>query len=171
MPIFRVDVPDPASLEWFISYMKLRHRGVVPSVTPTEYFPSRRSMARFWGPKASNGWTFNNHGDFIYEYYARSLYNRVLQQPWPISRVLPFHFARGLMAEALGVEVSWAEFGYKMCHPHQSHTGIPRVFDEFLALNGPLPDLAMVLPTFDIQVSFSAWLRVKHAFFYNMLRL
>ena len=148
-----VDVKvEPASLEWFVEFMMLRDNGVVPSVTPTELLPSRRAMARFWGPKTDKGWTFHNHGDVIYKYYARCLYNSVLQNPWPISEVLPFHFARGLMAEALGIEVSWAEFGYKMCHPYQSRTGIPRILPQFETLSSPLPDLAMVLPAFNKEV-------------------
>ena len=141
------------SLEWFVVYMNLRDSGAIPSVTPTTYFPDRCAMARFWGPKASTGWTFDNHGDVIYEYYARSLFNRVLQKTWPLSGVLPFHFARGLMAEALGVDISWAEFGYKMCHPHQSRLDVPRIQPDLCSLTAPLPDLAIVIPRFDLEVS------------------
>ena len=157
---------EPASLEWFIDYMRLPDSGVVPSVTPSPLLPSRRSMARFWGPKAAKGWTFHNHGCMIYEYYARSLFNRVLQIPWPILGVPPFHFARGLMAEALGVEVSWAKLAYKMCHPYQSRTGIPQIMEDFRTLTAPLPELGIVIPKFDREV-WARFLRVDRQTLWN----
>lgn len=147
MPNIRLLLVDPGSPEWFIRYMRLRNIGVVPTVTPTEFLPSRRAMAAFWGPKASTGWTFHDHGSPEYENYVRQLLMRVLQIQWPADGILPFQFARGVMAEAVGMDVSWAEFAYL-----QTHTRIPRILPEYRDLNSPLPRLPVVLPNKRIEV-------------------
>lgn len=146
---------DLGSLEWFIRYMRLRDSGVVPTVTPFEFLPSQCAMAAFWGPKASNGWTFSNHGNPLNENYVRQLMMRVLQIQWPISGILPFHFARALMAKSLGIDVSWTEFACRQTHPHQSHTRIPRILLKFADLNSPLLRLHVILPNILIKVSHS----------------
>ena len=74
------------------------------------------------------------------------LYSRVLQVEWPANGVIPFHFARGLMAEAMGVDVNWAEFGFKMTHPHQARSKVPRVLPEFQYLDRPLHPLHKIVP-------------------------
>ena len=152
MPNIRLLLVDPGSLEWFIRYMQLRDKGVIPTVTPPEFLPSRRAMAAFWGPKTAHGWTFHDHNTPGYENYVRQLLMRVLQQQWPVSGILPVNFARGVMAEALGIPVSWAEFAFRCTHPHQSHTGIPRILPEYRDLMAPLPRLAIILPSFPIKV-------------------
>ena len=173
-------VVEPSSIEWFVAYMRLHNRGCIPTVTPSEFMPGRRALAAFWGPRSSLGFMFNDQGVPAYEVYVRSLFSRVLQLPWPMSGVLPFHFARGLMVEALGVEVNWAEFGYRSTHPHQSHSGIPRILPEFAALITPLPPLAIVMPHADIGVlpsnfepprlqAFIRSLYFKGFFFYTMV--
>lgn len=144
---------EPSSLPWFVACMRLHNRGVIPSVTPSEFMPGHKALAAFWGPRSSLGYIFNDHGVPAYEIYVRQLFSRVLQLPWPMSAVLPFHFARGLLVEALGVEVNWATFGYNSTHPHQSNSSIPRILPEFRALVSPLPALAIVMPAVDIAVS------------------
>ena len=83
----------------------------------------------------------------------KQLLPRVLQVPWPVSGAIPFHFARGLVCEAQGMDVNWAEFGFKMTHPHQSTSGIPRVLPEYANLELPLVNIRKVIPPFVPQVS------------------
>ena len=115
--------------------------------------PSREAMAEFYGPKMASGFVFIDHGNPRYEVYARELFTRVLQIPWPISSVIPFHFARGLMAEAADLDINWAEFAYKVTHPHQSHSGVPRILPAYEDLLEPLPPLTKVypIPGFKVQ--------------------
>ena len=115
-------------------------------VSPTELLPSRVDMADFLGPKNGAGYIFENHGDLRYEEYVRELFKPVVQVNWPASGILPFHFARGVVAEALGMEIDWAELAYKITHPHQSHSKIPRVLPEFKTLEEPLAPLPKVVP-------------------------
>ncbi|KAG0605737.1 hypothetical protein M758_9G084200 [Ceratodon purpureus] len=137
---------EPSSIPWFIAFMRLHCRGLIPTVTPSEFMPGHKELAEFWGPRSPLGFTFSDHGLPGYEIYVRQLFSRVLQLPWPSTGVLPFNFARGLLVEALGVEVNWAEFGYRATHPHQSHSGIPRVLPEYRGLVRPLRALALVMP-------------------------
>ena len=86
--------------------MSLNNVGLVPSVTPTELLPNRAEMTEFWGTKSNGGFVFDNQGDPEYEVYVKDLHTRVLQLNWPITGVIPFHFARGLVAEAQGIEIN-----------------------------------------------------------------
>ena len=149
-----------ASIKWFAEYMALENTGLVPSVSPTELLPSRVAMADFLGAKQGAGYEFDNHGSLLYEDYVKNLFTRVLQLKWPLSGVIPFHFARGLVAEASGTEIDWAEFAYIKTHPHQSHSGVPRVLPEFLALQTPLPRLNKVIPPPSQQVSTMGYFTV-----------
>ena len=143
-----MDIPDElGSIQWFVEFMRLHNSGLVPSVSPPELLPSRIDMADYLGPKHGAGYTFNNHGSARYEQYIRELHRRVLQVNWPLGGILPFHFARGVVAEASGLEIDWAEFAYKITHPHQAHSRVPRVLPEFAVLMVPLPPLPKVLPT------------------------
>ncbi|KAG0573394.1 hypothetical protein KC19_VG174900 [Ceratodon purpureus] len=54
------------------------------------------------------------------------------------------------MVQAFGIEVNWAEFGFRQTHPHQSHSEVPRILPEFSALTTPLPTLAIVMPHVDV---------------------
>lgn len=152
MPDIRMLLVEPGSLEWFVRYMRLRDTGVIPTVTPSEFLPSGPAMAAFWGPKSANGWYFHDHGNPLYEIYARELLMRVLQTRWPLTGIMPVHFARGLMAEAMGVDVSWAQFAYGQTHPHQSPTSEVRILPQFRTLPAPLHRLTIVLPDHRIQV-------------------
>ena len=138
--------PEAASILWFVQYMGLPNVGIIPSVTPTEYLPSREALADFFGPKVNSGYTFDNFGDLMYEAYVMELYTRVLQVEWPANGVVTFHFARGLMSEAMDVDVNWAEFGFKMTHPHQSRSKGTRVLPLFENLDRPLPPLSKIVP-------------------------
>ena len=97
---------EPCSITWFCYYMALPAEGVVPTVTPTEEMPSRVALAQVFGPKYQSGYTFINHGNHAYEMYVKELHMRVLQSKWPISGVVSFHFARGLVADAVGMAVN-----------------------------------------------------------------
>ncbi|KAG0572998.1 hypothetical protein KC19_VG139600 [Ceratodon purpureus] len=141
-----MSIPDECNIRWFTVFMALSNDGVVPTVTPTDLMPSRVALAHFLGPKHNLGFTFINHGNRAYELYVRELHQRVLQLKWPISGVLPFHFARGLAAQAMGMCVNWAEFGYKQTHPHQSRIGAYRILPEFENLSAPLPPLIKIIP-------------------------
>ena len=132
--------------------MALSNDGVVPTVTPTHLLPSRVALAQFWGGKQGSGYTFIDHGNPEYGLYVRELHLRVLQLPWPLSGVIPHHFARGLLAEAMGISVNWAEFAYKQTHPHQSRTGAFRLYPDFENIRHPLPPLLKVLPRTAFQV-------------------
>lgn len=146
---------QPCSFAWFRVYMQLPGNGIVPMVTPNELMPSREIMAMYWGPKTSSGFTFHNHGSWEFEEYVRELYSRVLQQKWPQNSLLPFHFARGLVAEAMDQDVNWAEFAVKVTHPHQwRHSSAPRLLPEYAELTAPLPPLKKVIPLPNFQVRF-----------------
>ena len=145
-------IVEVSSVPWFIAYMRLHCRGVTPMVTPNELMPCRPAMVEYWGPRSAQGWTFNDQGLPGYELYVKELFCRVLQLPWPISGVLPYHFARGLVVEALGIEVNRADFAYRITRPHQSHSGIPRVLPEFKSLRAPLPAMTIVMPRLHLSV-------------------
>ena len=146
-------IPDESSIPWFHEVMRLHRNGLTPKVTPNEYMPSRPMLAEFWGPRAAAGYTFHDHGMAEYEAYVRELYGRVLQLPWPVSGLLPFHFARGLVVEAMGIEVNWCEYAYIVTHPPQSNRGVPRILRQYAGLIMPLPPLTLVRPRTKLQVS------------------
>ena len=142
-----------ASVAWFVRFMALANDGVIPSVTPGDQMPSRADVAIFCGPKYNSGFTFDNHGDAAYDQYVRELYRRVMQLPWPLSNTLPFHFCRGLVAEAQGKDVNWAEFAFKATHHHLNVHAQPRILPEFWGIAEPLPPLPKVIPQPDLSVS------------------
>ena len=144
---------EPSSLEWFITFMRLHSRGVTPTVTPTAYMPSQSMLADYWGESSGHGYSFRDQGIPGYGVYVRDLFSRVLQLPWPVSGSMPKHFAGGLMVEALGVEVNWADFAFRATHPHQSFTGIPRILEQYKSLEAPLPALPIVMPLLHPSVS------------------
>ena len=143
---------EESSVLWFVGFMRLHNRGVIPKVTPNEYMPSRPAMVDFFGPPSRRGYVFADQGLPEYAVYVRHLFSRVIQMPWPLSGVMPFHFARGLLVEAMGVEVNWAEFAFRQTHPYQSQSGIPRILPEFKSLQEPLPPLLMVMPRAHLSV-------------------
>lgn len=126
--------------------MQLHDSGLIPTLTHSSLFPSRQAVAEFWGGRYNSSYAFDDHGSPAYEFYVKELYVRVLQQNWPINNMMNFHFARALCAEAMGLEINWAEYGFKATHPHQSRTGIPRLLPQFEMLPEPLPPLVKVLP-------------------------
>ncbi|KAG0578021.1 hypothetical protein KC19_5G198400 [Ceratodon purpureus] len=142
---------EAASMPWFIHFMRLNSRGLTPTVTMTEDMPSRVAVAQFLGPKHRSGYIFDDQGMPEYESYVRELFRRVLQLPWPVSNTMPFHFARGMLAEAMGVEMNWAEFAYRSTHPHQSNARFPRVLLEFEEITEPLEPLIVVMPRVNIE--------------------
>ena len=144
---------EVASIPWFAVYMGLHNDGLVPTVTPRELLPSKKEVLEFWGPKKSNGISFDNKGNEEYEIYIRDLYTRVLQLNWPVSGIIPLHFARGVVAEAKGVEINWAVFAFKQTHPHQSNSRIPRVLPQFSTITTPLKPLVKILPFSEAEVS------------------
>ena len=137
---------EVSSFNWYVAYMRLHSRGVIPTVTPAEYMPSRRALAGFFTHRIGHGYVFSDHGLPEYELYVRELYSRVLQLPWPLTSVMPSEFARGLLVEAMGVEVNWAEFAFRQAHPRPALSGAPRILPEYTALSDPLPPLAIVMP-------------------------
>ncbi|KAG0616521.1 hypothetical protein M758_5G122000 [Ceratodon purpureus] len=143
---------EECSIAWFTTYMALPNSGVVPTVTPPEQLPSKVALARFFGPKYGSGYCFDNHGNTDFELYVKELHVRVLQLRWPITGVVPYNFARGIVAEAVGSAVNWAEFGYKQTHPHQARSSVPRILPEFVNLKYPLPPLVKVLPRVQLSV-------------------
>ena len=145
-------MPEQCSIPWFTTFMALLNSGVVPTVTPPDQLPSRQALLQFWGRKDRHGVTFINHKNPSYALYVRELYNRVLQLKWPLNGVIPFHFARGLMAEAVGLAVNWAEFAFKQTHLHQSHISLPRILPEYECMANPLPPLIKVLSKGNFQV-------------------
>ena len=132
-------IPDLASIPWFVLFMGLHDSGLVPTASPSSCFTSRQALAVFWGQRCNSSYTFHNHGLPEYKTYVKDLFGRVLQLPWPLNGLLPFHFARALMVEALGLEISGAKFAFKATHPHQSRTGVPRVLEDFVNLVKILP--------------------------------
>lgn len=146
-------LPETCTVPWFVEFMRLCNRGLTPTVTPTEFMPSKRALLEFMGPKVGHGYTFHDQGVPEYALYVEELFRRVLQQPWPITGVLPFHFSRGLLAEAMGVEVNWAEFAFRATHPHQSRSTVPRLLPEFANLAAPLPPLNVIMPLTHGKVS------------------
>ena len=137
---------DLVSIAWFSVYMRISNEGLTPTVSPTTHFPKKRELAAFWNGRSGAGYVFHNFGDIDYEDYVHELFKRVLQLEWPISGLLPFHFARGVMAEAMARDINWCEFAYKQTHPHQSRSGIPRVLPEYKQLRVPLRRLKKVVP-------------------------
>ena len=141
-----MDPKQPCSIPWFRRYMRLNGSGMVPTITPNEFMPSNEAVAELFGPKCSVGFTFDNHLNEEYDVYVRELFQRVLQLKWPINSILPFDFARGLAAEALEVEVNWAEFAFKQTHPYVSNYPLSRLLPEYESLREPLGTMKKVLP-------------------------
>ena len=146
-------IPESSSLAWFVQFMRLSNEGLIPTVTPTECMPSRDAQDEFWGEKVGSGYKFHDQGVPEYLNYVQDLFARVLQQPRLVKGVLPFHFSRGLLAEAMGVQVNWAEFAFKATRPHQSQTDVPRLLHEFANLTAPLPPLQTIMPLTNREVS------------------
>ena len=145
------------SIQWFVVYMRLWNRGVTPTDTPSDYMPTMEALAEFWGPRTSTGFTFKDQGIPAYEVYVRELFARVHQLPWPLNSVLPFQFARGLLVEALGIEVNWADYAFRQTHPPQWRITVPRVLPEFRSLVTPLPPLPLVMPRANITVRYTSF--------------
>lgn len=112
-----MDEVELSSMSWFVTVMRLHNRGVTPTVTPTAYMPDRKALAEYWGQR-SGPFIFRDQGIPEYAVYVRDLFSRVYQLPWPVSGSMPFHFAQGLMVEALAVEVNWADFAFRITRPH-----------------------------------------------------
>ena len=143
--------PETASILWYVQYMRLHNDGIVPTVSPPEMLTSRQELALFWGPKTAAGFAFDNYGSDEYERYVQRFYKRVLQLKWLVTRVIPFHFARGLLAEAMGEDINWAEFAFKATHPWQ-RSGDPRVLPEYADIRGPLKPFPKVVPDYAFEV-------------------
>ena len=67
---------------------------------------------------------------------------------------LAVHFAEALVAEAMGVDVNWAEFAFTQTHTHERHIPVPRLLPEFEGLMEPLTPLKKVIPFENFTVSF-----------------
>ncbi|KAG0599762.1 hypothetical protein M758_12G176500 [Ceratodon purpureus] len=83
------DTMEEASMQWFVEFMRLYSRGLTPSVSANDNMPSPRALAEFFGPRSYSGYTFDDHGMPEYKTYARELFLRVLQLPWPDYHPLP----------------------------------------------------------------------------------
>ncbi|KAG0574909.1 hypothetical protein KC19_VG301800 [Ceratodon purpureus] len=99
---------------WFETCMLLPATGFIPS-DPTfrHVAPSRDVVAR-WGEKSGSGYEFRESDGEEYHLYVEELFTRVHQRPM-VQRLLPLHFARGLLEESRGSPVNWAGFAMVRC--------------------------------------------------------
>ena len=73
----------------------------------------------------------------MYNLYVTESFERVHQRTL-LSRVLPYHFARGVAVEASGGAVNWVAFAITRCFPrHKRSPFIPAT--RFANVNAPLP--------------------------------
>lgn len=149
---YAMDYTMPCSITWFRVFMRLSGSDVVSTVAPNELMPSRFALSQFWGVKTGSGYVFQNHGNVEYEAYVRELFSRTLQLRWPLNSVLPFQFARALVAEAMEIDVNWVEFAFTQTHPHRHNSGLYRLLPEFTDLSQPLPPLNKIIPFINFKV-------------------
>ncbi|KAG0622765.1 hypothetical protein M758_3G121600 [Ceratodon purpureus] len=102
---------------WFETCMLLPATGFIPSDPEYRHVaPSREVVAR-WGEKCGSGYEFRECDSAEYHLYVEELFTRVHQRPM-VERLLPLHFARGLLEESRGSPVNWAAFAMIRCFSH-----------------------------------------------------
>ena len=117
--------------------MLLPATGFIPSdLTFRNVAPSREVVAR-WGEKCGPGYEFRDSDGEEYHLYVEELYARVHQCPMEY-RILPLHFARGLLEESKGSDVNWAAFAMIRCFSHLKRAPF-QPHPEFEDVTAPLP--------------------------------
>lgn len=116
------------SLWWFATVVGLNAVGFIPGTDLGEETLSRAEYESFWGVKNyNNGTRYKRVVSPRMVRRIRGLYQMVFQRPIGITDALPYHFARGLLAERKGVQVNWAAYARKMTHRGTGDTAhLPR---------------------------------------------
>ena len=107
---------------WFEKCMLLPACGFIPSHPAYRNVSPPCDVVQRWGEKTGvHGYPFRESDGEDYHLYVEELYNRVHQRPMP-ERLLPLHFARGLLEESRGSQVNWVAFAVKRCFAHHKRT-------------------------------------------------
>ena len=122
---------------WFKHCMLLPSTGFIPSDPASKLTSPPADVVAHWGEKEGTGYAFRESDGEAYHEYVKELFLRVHQREM-VDRILPLHFARGLLKESRGSPVNWAAFAMRRCFPGQRRRPF-EPFSEFAELGGPLP--------------------------------
>ena len=149
--------------------MLLNASGFIPSDPRfRNVCPSSEVVAR-WGRKTGPGYAFREIDGEEYHLYVEELFCRVHQRAM-VSRILPLHFARGLLEESRGGNVNWASFAMIRCFPAHKRTAF-EPWPEYAEVRDPLPwTHPKVLPLPPTVPANAYWRNEPEVFFKEMRR-
>ena len=122
---------------WFEKCMLLPASGFIPSHPAYRNVSPPCEVVERWGEKTGSGYTFRDSDGEAYHRYVEELYARVHQRPM-VERILPLHFARGLLEELQGSDVNWTAFAVRRCFSHHKRTAFVPL-PEYANVTTPLP--------------------------------
>ena len=107
----------PGSTWWFKTMQGLNAVGYILGTNLGNNICSKQDYEAFWGRKGyNNGTRYKPYVSPRMVRRIRHLYQRVFQRPIGSADALPYHFARGLLAERNGYPINWAAYARKVTH-------------------------------------------------------
>ncbi|KAG0573895.1 hypothetical protein KC19_VG219400 [Ceratodon purpureus] len=98
------------SKQWYRDRLCLSRDGFLPSKASRHLYPKSECPERLGTPNCVGACAWHHRGGVHYVQYVKELYERVHQKKLHPSDMLPWHFARGLLAEEDGLLVDWAKY-------------------------------------------------------------
>lgn len=95
---------------WYRDMLCLSSAGFLPSKGSCHLYPKSECRERLGAPNRVGAYPWRHRRGEEYADYVKELYERVHQKKLHPSAMLPWHFARGLLAEEDGVQVDWAQY-------------------------------------------------------------
>ena len=96
--------------QWYRDTLCLSSDGFLPSKGERHLYPKSECRERLGSPNSVGAYPWRHRGGVEYVQYVKELYERVHQKKLYPSDMLPWHFARGLLAQEDGMQVDWAEY-------------------------------------------------------------
>ncbi|KAG0596865.1 hypothetical protein M758_UG290500 [Ceratodon purpureus] len=123
---------------WYKHMLCLPSEGFVPSKTRSHLYSKKECRERLGASNWYGRYPWRHRGGPAFIGYVMELFERVYQKKLYESDMLPWHFARRLLAQEDSVKVDWAQ--YAVAHRRVgSRDTLQRLMDKYRHLRKPLP--------------------------------
>ncbi|KAG0595075.1 hypothetical protein M758_UG137100 [Ceratodon purpureus] len=123
---------------WYKVMLCLPGEGFVPFSGSRHLYGKLECQGRLGPSNQAGAFPWKESGGPEYTAYVSELYERVYQKPLSKCVALPWHFARGILAEEDGLTVDWAQYAISLRRGRRQNRAT-NVMKKYRNLREPLP--------------------------------
>ena len=106
----QTNMPIENRWQWFRDFLLLPSTGMVPGKCPRTLYPKSLCRDRLGPSNDLGAYPWREYFNPPYQAYIGELFERAHQRKLREDECLPYHFARGVLAEYDGLAVDWAKY-------------------------------------------------------------